>query len=121
MKAAKGVKVMTHDTGAQTSDQRAHGSSSVRVLFIIAKETAAVRYTRWLQVRVVLRKRYFWQRERSPGAGSCLWHDLRLSRVSKNVCDNTTGTTKEGKILLELTDLDRCKRTAREIYGSIMF
>lgn len=46
MKAAKGVKVMTHDTGAQTSDQRAHGSSSVRVLFIIAKETAAVRYTR---------------------------------------------------------------------------
>lgn len=27
MKAAKGVKVMTHDTGAQTSDQRAHGPS----------------------------------------------------------------------------------------------
>lgn len=37
---------MTHETGVQTSAQCAHGSSSVRVMFIIAKETAAVRYTR---------------------------------------------------------------------------
>lgn len=37
---------MKHDTDMQASAQRAHVSSSVRVVFIIAKETAAVRYTR---------------------------------------------------------------------------
>lgn len=97
---------MTHETGVQTSAQRTHGSSSVRVMFIIAKETAAVRYTRWRQVQVVLRKRYFWQQGRGPGAGSCLSYDLWSPRVSKNVCDNTTVKTKERKIKLEMNDVD---------------
>lgn len=50
---------MKCDTGVQASAQRAHGSSSVRVVFIIVEEAAAVRYTRLLQVQVALRKRYF--------------------------------------------------------------
>lgn len=59
---------MKCDTGVQASAQCTHASSSVRVMFIIAEETAAVRYTRWLQVQVALRKRFFWQQERGQGA-----------------------------------------------------
>lgn len=37
---------MKHGAGMQASVERAHVSSSVRVVFIIARETAAVRYMR---------------------------------------------------------------------------
>lgn len=104
--SGNGDKVMTHETGLCTSAHHAHGSSSVRVEFIMAKETAAVRYMRWCQVQVVLRKRYFWQQERGLGATACLLYDLRSPRVSKNVCDNTTVKTKERKINLKRTDVD---------------